>query len=127
MIDRMTSIETALAGVGESLSGLARELEVRTHLHSWHPISTAPYNQNLEVQITQAGEPFDVPFPCRLLNSGEWINSDLGLRVQIDPTFWRAWSYRDPAVDHPSQVNEADHQALLHTHGPICRRTDNTD
>jgi hypothetical protein len=114
---------TALGSIGDSLAGAAHDLELRAHLHAWHPISTAPGNQNLEVEILSNGERFAIPFPCRKLNSGEWINADLGLRVQINPKRWRAWSYSAPAVDHRTQVAPDDHTALVHTHGTIARQS----
>jgi hypothetical protein len=116
-----SDLRTALETFGDSLAEAAHDLEVRAHLHSWHPISTVPNNQNLEVEILSDGEEFVVPFPCRKLNSGEWINSDLGLRVQISPVRWRSWSYRAPAVDHRTAVAADDHAALTHTHGAIRR------
>lgn len=123
----MTSVKlnlrTAFGMIGDSIGPAARNLEVQAHLHPWHPISTAPGNQNLEVEIISNGEPFAVPFPCRKLNSGEWINSDLGVRVQIHPTRWRTWSYQIPVDDHRFPVRPGDHDGLLHTHGPISRRS----
>jgi hypothetical protein len=61
--------------------------------HCWRPISTAPYNQDLELRIVEGREAAEevLPFPCRHLNCGEWLNRDLGVRVQIKAIEWRIW------------------------------------
>jgi hypothetical protein len=58
-----------------------------------HPVSTAPYNQNLELRIVDGSEAAEevLPFPCRHLNNGEWLDPDLGVRLQIKPIEWRVW------------------------------------
>jgi len=57
----------------------------------WHPISTAPYNRNLELRVIIEDEVTVLPFPCRHTNSGEWINSDIGAHIQVQPVEWRVW------------------------------------
>jgi hypothetical protein len=61
--------------------------------YRWHPISTAPYNQDLELRIIDGNEAAEevLPFPCRHLNSGGWWNPDLGVRLQINPIEWGVW------------------------------------
>jgi len=69
------------------IKGIARYLNGDL---DWRLMSTAPYNRDVELRVTDRGEPFRLPFPCRHTNDG-WINSDLGTRVSIDPTCWRVW------------------------------------
>jgi hypothetical protein len=73
---------------GGLLKGLAR------YIHGdikWRLISTAPYNRDLELRLAGAGlSSARLPFPCRHTNNG-WINSDLGTRLAVEPTYWRAW------------------------------------
>ena len=60
----------------------------------WHPVSTAPYNQNFfELRIVDGSEAAEevLPFPCRHLNNGEWLDPDLPVRLQIKPIEWRVW------------------------------------
>ncbi len=57
---------------------------------TWHPISTAPFNRDLEVCVAGDHGPRHIPFPCRRETDG-WINADLGIRVELDPIDWRAW------------------------------------
>jgi hypothetical protein len=52
----------------------------------WRLISTAPYNRDVELFAANR-----LPFPCRHTNDDGWINSDLGIRVNVEPTHWRAW------------------------------------
>ena len=63
----------------------------RQHLSHWHPASTAPYNQDIELRVAEEGVMSALPFPCRQSNTGEWINVDLGVSLQIQPLEWRAW------------------------------------
>jgi hypothetical protein len=57
----------------------------------WRLISTAPYNRDVELRSADRRKPFRLPFPCRHTNDG-WINSDLGTRVNVEPTYWRVWA-----------------------------------
>lgn len=43
----------------------------RQHLSHWHPASTAPYNQDLELRVAEEGVMSALPFPCRQSNTGE--------------------------------------------------------
>ena len=61
--------------------GIRRYL-LHRHLAHWHPISTAPHDQNGLVAI---------PFPCLRTNASDWINTDLGTRVYMRPVRWRIW------------------------------------
>jgi hypothetical protein len=56
----------------------------------WHPISTAPFNRDLQIRVIGDHGLQVIPFPCRQVTSG-WINSDLGVRVELEPVEWRAW------------------------------------
>jgi hypothetical protein len=78
---------------------LGRSVEHRRSSH-WQPISTAPYNQKLELRIVERSESERakdaLSFPCRHLNSCEWVNTDLGVPVQINPIEWRVWQKTAP-------------------------------
>jgi len=69
------------------------DFALRVHLHHWHPISTAPFNQDLELHIAEGGAILTLEFPCRRTNVGDWINADLGTRVEIHPVEWRVWQH----------------------------------
>jgi hypothetical protein len=56
----------------------------------WRLISTAPYNRDVELRVASRRTASRLPFPCHQTNGG-WINSDLGTRVDVAPTHWRAW------------------------------------
>ncbi len=64
---------------------------LRQHLSAWHPISTAPDNQDLELTVLDGAASVVLPFPCRRTNAGEWINADLQTSITIQPTTWRPW------------------------------------
>jgi hypothetical protein len=55
----------------------------------WRPISTAPFNRDVQVRIGNHGSRV-LPFPCRQTAAG-WINLDLGVRMELDPSEWRPW------------------------------------
>jgi hypothetical protein len=68
-----------------------RKYLLHRHLAHWHPISTAPHNQDLELRIVDNNGVVTASFPCRRTNTGVWINADLGTSLHIQPTAWRLW------------------------------------
>ena len=79
--------------------------KLREHLVSrWHPASTAPYNQDLELRVAEDGTTTTMPFPCRHTNEDEWINVDLGVPMQIQPVEWRAWQQSKSPQPHQSSI-----------------------
>jgi hypothetical protein len=56
----------------------------------WLLISTAPYNQDLELCAASGSRSSRLPFPRRQTSTG-WINADLGTRIAVEPTRWRVW------------------------------------
>jgi len=116
-------------GAQESIDHIVENAEhamddVRLHFHlsHWHPISTAPFNQDLELRVIEAGSVSTLPFPCRQTNSAVWINADLGTRLEIQPVAWRVWQHARSPQPHRSPVEINDKSGLLHTHGPIPKR-----
>jgi hypothetical protein len=69
------------------------EFASHVHLRHWHPISTAPYNQAVELRIGEGRAVLSLEFPCRRTNAGDWINIDLGTTIEIQPIAWRVWQY----------------------------------
>lgn len=74
------------------------------HLSRWHPASTAPYNQDLELRVSEDGTITTMPFPCRQTNEDQWINVDLGVPVRIQPVEWRAWQQSKSPHPHQSSI-----------------------
>jgi hypothetical protein len=93
----MNNTEQAIArfrGSREIIEGAVhsvRKYLLHRHLAHWHPISTAPDNQDLELRIVDNGAVVRVSFPCRRTNAGVWINADLGTSLHIRPIAWRRW------------------------------------
>lgn len=82
------------------------------HWSHWHPISTAPFNQDLDVRVVENGEAITLPFPCRHTNDGKWLNVDLGTHIKIEPVAWRVWQNRTSPQPHHSPVKMNDKSAL---------------
>lgn len=80
----------------------------------WHPISTAPYNRELELRIIENGKVVAIEFPCLRSNTEAWINVDLGTEIKLRPVEWRVWQRQEPPEPHHSKVNPRDRSALLH-------------
>lgn len=59
----------------------------------WQPISTAPFDRDLELAVIDRDGPHALVFPCRRVLTG-WIKSATKERVDISPSHWRIW---DPA------------------------------
>jgi hypothetical protein len=75
----------------EALDLRIRKCLLHRHLSNWRPISTAPHNQDLEIGVLDEKTLIELPFPCRRNNASEWINTDLGTRVYVQPVRWRIW------------------------------------
>jgi hypothetical protein len=56
----------------------------------WQPISSAPYDRDLELAVIDAEGPHALVFPCRRILAG-WIKSETRGRVEVRPTHWREW------------------------------------
>ena len=56
----------------------------------WEPITTAPYNRELELAVIERDDVHALVFPCRRTPEG-WINATTGKRVVVKPTHWRSW------------------------------------
>lgn len=97
------------------------------HFNSWHPISTAPYNQELELRIRDNGQIVTLQFPCLRTNEEAWINVDLGTQIRIEPVEWRAWHHKKSAEAHHAKIRPADRSTVTHPgHGQV-RRHDEDD
>ena len=73
--------------VGRAVNGAEQTLDkVALHIHfsHWHPISTMPFNRDLELRAVVSGEIKSLKFPCRQTNAGEWINADLACRCRFN-------------------------------------------
>jgi hypothetical protein len=98
--------EHLLSGVAGAIKGTDRAVQValeRQHLSHWHPASTAPYNKDLELNVSEDGITTTLPFPCLHTNGDDWINVDLGTPLRISPVEWRPWQQlKSP---HPYQTS----------------------
>jgi hypothetical protein len=99
-----------------SMAWMERIRDTILHWHSsrWHPASTAPCNQDIELRIVEDGSTITLPFPCRQTNEGEWINVDLGTSMQIRPVSWRVWRHSKSPHPHHSLIKGNERPALHH-------------
>lgn len=56
----------------------------------WQPISTAPFDRDLELAVIDRDGPHALVFPCKRVLTG-WIKSATKERVDISPSHWRIW------------------------------------
>jgi hypothetical protein len=56
----------------------------------WKPISTAPFNVELELAVLDRDGPHALVFPCRRVLNG-WIKAETHEVVDVRPTHWREW------------------------------------
>jgi len=57
----------------------------------WQPISTAPFDRELELAVIDKDEPHALIFPSRRIPSG-WINAESKKSIDVRPTHWREWN-----------------------------------
>jgi hypothetical protein len=91
-----------------------RDFSQHIKLSHWHPISTAPYNQEFELRINENGEIITLEFPCLRTNEEAWINVDLGTVIKIEPVEWRIWQRVKSPEPHHSKIKPSDRSALIH-------------
>ena len=60
-------------------------------MNEWHSASTAPFDQDLELSVIEAGEAHALVFPCRRTQRG-WVNALTKSPVAVEPSHWRPWS-----------------------------------
>jgi hypothetical protein len=97
-------LPSAVAHVIENVEHTISDIALGFHLAQWHPISTAPCNQSLELRVAEGDDIVTVQFPCCRTNENEWINADLGTQVHLQPVQWRIWQHSKPPHPHRSQV-----------------------
>ena len=56
----------------------------------WQPISTAPFDRDLEVAVINYHGTHALAFPVRRI-LGSWINAETKKRIEVHPTHWRGW------------------------------------
>jgi len=90
-------------------------------------MSAAPYNQELELRITDNGESIILEFPCLRTNDDAWINVDLGTEIKVQPVGWRVWRGSKSPEPHHSKIRLAARRALTHLYLRGIKRQDNDD
>jgi hypothetical protein len=96
-------------------------------LSHWRQMSTAPYNQELELRITDNGETEILEFPCLRTNEESWINVDLGTEIKIQPVEWRAWQGGKSPEPHHSKIRLAARRVLTRLRVRRVRPRDDRD
>jgi hypothetical protein len=61
----------------------------------WQPISSAPFDRELELAVVNEDGEHALVFPCRRAHGG-WIDARTKRRLDVWPTHWREWVPKDP-------------------------------
>lgn len=56
----------------------------------WKPVSSAPFDHDLEVAVIDEDGVHALVFPCRRTPGG-WAKKETGEHIEIHPTHWRRW------------------------------------
>ncbi len=57
---------------------------------NWQPITTAPFDGELQLSVIEQGSVFALVFPCRRTEAG-WVDARTHKPVDVAPTHWRPW------------------------------------
>ena len=57
----------------------------------WQPISSAPFNRDLELAVIDKDGPHALVFPCCRILSG-WIKVESKQQIEVRPTHWQEWT-----------------------------------
>ena len=60
----------------------------------WKPISTAPFDRDLELAVIGYDGVHALVFPCRRILAG-WISTETKKMIEVRPTHWRDWQDKD--------------------------------
>jgi hypothetical protein len=60
----------------------------------WQPITSAPYDRDLELAVLDRDGPHALVFACRRILSG-WVSAETKQRIDVRPTHWREWGAND--------------------------------
>ncbi|MBY0320843.1 MAG: hypothetical protein K2X72_19120 [Reyranella sp.] len=66
----------------------------------WKPISTAPFDQDLELAVMEGGEMVTLVVPSRRVGGG-WVEARTGNLIAVTPSHWREWP-RKPLTEKPT-------------------------
>ena len=72
----------------------------------WFPISTAPFDRDLELGIVDSSGVRAFSFPCRRIVGG-WVKAETKMPVAVCPTHWRDWSTDGSAAHSPFKPQTA--------------------
>jgi hypothetical protein len=56
----------------------------------WAPITTAPFDRDLELAVLDEDGAHALEFACRRI-AGAWINAQTKSQIDVRPTHWREW------------------------------------
>jgi hypothetical protein len=59
-------------------------------MDQWQPITSAPFDRDLELAVLDEDGEHALVFPCRRILNG-WMKKESGERLDVRPTHWRAW------------------------------------
>jgi len=59
--------------------------------NEWHPITSAPFDRDLELAVVDREGVHALVFRCRRASDG-WLDSGTRRRIDVTPTHWREWN-----------------------------------
>ena len=59
----------------------------------WKPISSAPFDCDLELAVHNYDGVHALVFPCRRILDG-WLKAGTRERLDVQPTHWREWAQK---------------------------------
>ena len=68
-----------------------------------------PNNHDLELTVLDGGSSVVLPFPCRRMNTGQWVNTDLRTSIHIQPIKWRPWQKAKAPKPRPDNKGDFPH------------------
>jgi hypothetical protein len=70
---------------------LKAAVAIAAHInYMWEPITSAPFDRDLELAVIDKTGTHALVFACRRIANG-WMHAQTGERLDVRPTHWRPW------------------------------------
>jgi GAF domain-containing protein len=88
----MDALRSLASVAATAITRMRARLEtIKQNSLGWQPVSSAPFDRDLELAVINYVGTHALVFPCRRVLGG-WISAETKVRIDFHPTHWREWA-----------------------------------